>query len=176
MDNPMSNLHFKFMSLSFALRDFFRSPNSILKETNIKHGFHILDYGCGPGSYSLAAGKLVGESGKVYALDIHPFAVRSVQKRASKKGITNIETISSDCTTGLKNDSIDIVLLYDTFHDLGEPDRILEELHRVLKPNSIISFTDHHLNEDEIISRIAKSGLFKFLKKGKLTYSFIKEC
>ena len=171
----MNNVHFKLMTLSFALRDYFRPPCNFLKEANIKQGFRILDYGCGPGSYSLAATELVGESGKMYALDIFPQAVEYVQRRALKKGITTIETINSECATGLESGSIDVVLLYDTFHDLSDPGKVLKELHRVLKPHSVLSFTDHHLKEEEIISRISTNGLFKYLKKGKLTYSFIKE-
>ena len=77
MDNPISNIHFRLMSLSFKFRDLFLLPGNILEEVDIKTGFHILDYGCGPGSYSLAASKLVGETGKVYALDNHPLAVQT---------------------------------------------------------------------------------------------------
>ena len=70
---------------------------------------------------------------------------------------------------------MDVVLLCDTFHMLSEPDGVLAELHRVLKPNGILSFSDHHLPEGEIISGITGSGLFGLLSKGKYTYSFTKE-
>jgi len=170
----MSNIFEKGMYLFFRFRDLFFPPQKILREVDIQPGFHILDYGCGSGSYSIPAGELVGESGKVYSLDIYPLAVETVQKLASKKKITNIETICSDCATGLKDSSIDVVLLYDTFHDLSNPDGVLKELHRILKPNSILSFSDHHMKEDEILPEITNTGLFKLLKKGKWTYSFMK--
>jgi ubiquinone/menaquinone biosynthesis C-methylase UbiE len=134
----------------------------------------MLDFGCGPGSYSIAAAKLVGESGKVYAVDIHPLAIKSVQKRASKNGLKNIETIFTDGQTGLENNSIDLVLMYDVFHGLQNPDGILEELHRILKDDAVLCFDDHHMKEDEIRSRLTRSGLFKFLEKKKLTYLFQK--
>jgi len=175
MDNPMNNLHFKFMSFGYIFRDWFLPPRKIVEEVDIQPGFHILDYGCGPGSYSIAAAELVGKSGKVYALDIHPLAVQSVQRLASKNGMTNIETICSDCATGLKDGSIDVVLLYDIFHELSSPNGVLKELHRILKPNSILSFSDHHMKEDEMLHEITNMGLFKLLKKGKRTYSFAKE-
>lgn len=175
MGEPVSNFHFRLMSFSLAFRDLFQSCRDIVEEAGIMPGFHLLDYGCGPGSYTIAAAELVGESGAVYALDIHPLALQSVQKRASKKGFENVETIRSDCKTGLEDCSIDVVLLYDVFHGLSDPDGILEELHRVLKPNAILSFSDHHMKEDEILFRVAKSGLFSLSKKGKKTYSFSKE-
>ncbi len=165
------NLQFKLMALNFRFRDLFLPPGEVLKEAGIEPGFYLLDYGCGPGSYSLAAAHIVGETGKVYALDVNPFAIQYVRKKASK----NIETILSDCKIGLKDCSIDCVLLYDTFHLLTNPDAVLEELHRVMRPGSILSFSDHHMKEDEIIEGMTRRGLFRWLKKGKRTYTFSKE-
>jgi len=72
MAETISNTHFRFMTLALKIRDIFKSPVNVLKEANIKVGDTVLDFGCGPGSYSLAAAKLSGESGKIYSLDKHP--------------------------------------------------------------------------------------------------------
>lgn len=175
MDQPKPNFGFKFMSITFKLRDLLSPRINILKEVGIEPGFHVLDYGCGPGGYITPLVELVGKQGRVYALDIHPLAVQSVQRIASKRQLMNVETIHSDCKTGLPDGSVDAVLLYDTFHDLGAPDKVLEELHRVLKPDGILSFSDHHLKENEIVSGVTGGGLFKLSKKGEKTYSFSKE-
>ncbi len=175
MDKPVSNFHFRAMTFILKLRDFFLPPMNILKEVGIKPGFRVLDYGCGPGSYIIATAEMVGKSGKIYALDINPLAIQSVKSITSKKQLTNVETILSDCKTGLPDDSMDVVLLYDTLHLLSEPDRVLEELHRVLKSDGILSLSDHHMIENEIISEVTKSGLFKLVRKGKRTYSFLKD-
>jgi len=174
MDKPMRNLDFRFMSLSFIFRDIFLPRKNILAEVGINPGFSILDYGCGSGSYTIPAAQLVGESGKVYSLDIHPLAVQQVQKVVAKKRLTNIETILSDCATALPDESIDVVLLYDTLHNLSEPDKVLAELHRVVKPSGILSVNDHHLKEQEIITKITGKGFFRLLRKGKRVYNFQK--
>jgi len=174
MDKPMSNFTFRFMSFGFRFRDIFFPPRNILKRVGIKLGFCVLDYGCGPGSYSIAAAELAGKSGKVYALDIHPLAIQQVQNAASKRKLANIETIRSNCTTGLPDESVDVVLLFDTFHELSKPNEVLEELHRVLKPTGILAFSDHHMKEAEIMSGTGDKGLFKLLRKGKRGYSFVK--
>ena len=170
----MPNLHFRFMSLIFAFQDLHLPRVNILREVGIQRGFGVLDYGCGPGSYIIPLAELVGESGKIYALDIHPLAIRKVHSIASKKQLANVETILSDCQTGLADNSLDLVLLYDIFHDLSDPNRILEELHRVLKPEGILSFSDHHMKENEIVSGVTNSGLFKLATRGKRTYTFSK--
>jgi len=175
MDKVESNLGFRLMAFSYKFRDFFRSRIDILKEVGIKLGDHVLDYGCGPGSYVIPISELVGKDGRVYGLDIHPLAIQRVQRIASAKQLTNVETICADCRTGLLDNSLDAVLLYDVFHKLSEPDAVLEELHRVLNTNGVISFSDHHMKEDEIVSKVTKSGLFRLSRKGKRTYSFLKE-
>jgi ubiquinone/menaquinone biosynthesis C-methylase UbiE len=175
MDKPKPNWDFKLMSLTYKFRDLFLPRMNILKEVGIKPGFHVLDYGCGPGSYIIPLAELVGKSGKIYALDIHPLAIQMVQNIASKRQLANVETICSDCKTGLPDNSLDVVLLYDTFHDLSDPNGVLEELHRVLKPNGFLSFSDHHMKENEIVSKVTNRGLFRLSRKGKRTCSFLKE-
>jgi ubiquinone/menaquinone biosynthesis C-methylase UbiE len=172
MDKPMPDLHFRFMALGFRFRDLVKPRGDVLAEVGIQPGSRVLDYGCGAGSYTVVASELAGAGGRVYALDIHPLALEGVRKAASKRGLANIETIRSDCATGLDDGSVDVVLLYDTFHNLGDQDGVLKELHRVLRPEGTLSFSDHHMDEDEITSRLTASGLFKLMGKGENTHSF----
>ncbi|MEA1870174.1 MAG: class I SAM-dependent methyltransferase [Euryarchaeota archaeon] len=173
MDKPEPNLHFRIMSFAFGFRDIFLPRKNILEEVGITPGVGVLDYGCGSGGYITAAAELVGDSGKIYALDIHPLAIECARRIASRNHLLNVETIQSDCATGLPDGSIDVVLLYDVFHKLSDPDSVLAELHRVLTPDGILSFSDHHLNEDELVSGVTGGGLFELSKKGGKTYSFL---
>jgi ubiquinone/menaquinone biosynthesis C-methylase UbiE len=147
---------------------------NILKEVDIEAGFHVLDYGCGPGSYIVPLAELVGKSGKIYALDVHPLAIQAVQRLASRNRLENIQTILSDRKTELPPNSVDLVLLYDILHDLDNASGVLAELHRILKPKGVLSVSDHHLKEEEIISRVTSAGLFKLSTKGKGTFSFLR--
>ena len=174
MDTPMEDSHFRTMCLMYKFRDLFLPRKNILRELDIKPGFQILDFGCGPGSYSIVAARLVGDSGKVYALDIHPSAIQRVENLASRKGLANVETIQSDCATGLKDESMDAAFLYDILHHLSEPDAVLKELHRVVKPDGTLSVNDHHLEEEDIRSRISSGGLFRMSKRGKRIHNFTK--
>ena len=174
MDKPKSDLDFRLMSFMYKFRDLFSPRTKVMQEVGIQPGFHVLDYGCGPGSYIVALAKMVGSSGEIYALDIHPFAIQIVKKLASNRGLINVKTIQSACKTGLADTSIDVVLLYDTFHDLSEPNNVLRELHRVLKPTGILSFSDHHMKDTDILSMVTAGDLFKLLSRGKKTYTFDK--
>ena len=138
--------------------DLFIPRKGILAEVGIRPGFSVLDYGCGSGSYITAAAELVGGSGKIYALDIHPLAIEHARRIASRNHLTNVEVIQSDCATGLSDDSVDVALLCDMFHKLSDPDSVLEELRRVLKPDEVLSFSDRHLKEGEIVSLHQRRG------------------
>ena len=117
----------------------------------------------------------MGESGRVYALDIHLRALQRVQNLASKRQLTNVETIRSDCKTGLPDHSVDVVLLYDIFHMLSAPQAVLAELHRVLKKDGMLSFSDHHMREKDILSGVTNGQLFELAGQSKRTYSFSKQ-
>jgi len=170
MDGQKPDLGFKMMAITFKIRDFFSPRAKVLAEVGIRPGWSVLDYGCGPGGYIKDTAELAGPEGKIYALDIHPSAVAMVDAL----GLKNVKTILSDCDTGLESGSLDAVLLYDTFHDLSESQRIIQELHRVLKPGGLLSFSDHHMQEDDILASVA-NGRFELARKGKKTYTFRKK-
>ena len=174
MERPQPNSSFRLMSLTFKVRDFVSPRMRVLEEVGIQPGFRVLDYGCGPGSYIPPLAELVGETGRVYALDFHPLAITMVQSIINKRRLANVETIHSDCNTGLPDSSLDVVMVYDTLHDLHDRNTVLEELHRVLKPDGVLSVHDHHLEGDELVSKVAGSGLFQLSRKGKRTCAFVK--
>ncbi|MFW9989308.1 MAG: class I SAM-dependent methyltransferase [Candidatus Odinarchaeota archaeon] len=170
----MSNAHFRFMIKHFKMRDQNYPPYQKIKKTKIKEGSIVLDYGCGPGSYTIAAAKIVGDKGKVYAADIHPLALEEVNKRANENKLKNIETVLTNCDTHLEDNSVDVALLLDIYHHLSNPEIILKELHRVLKDNGSLSVDDHHYKDDEIRSKIIVYGLFKFIERKEELFNFIK--
>ena len=108
------------------------------------------------------------------ALDIHPLAIESVEDITIKNRLGNVKTIHSDCATGLPDQSIDVVLLYDTFHDLDNPEEVLQEIKRILKPEGILSFSDHHMKDKAIKEKMTKGDLFNLVKKNHKTYTFSK--
>ena len=167
----MSRVGFSLMSFAFKVRDIIIPRKDVLKEVRIEPGFYVLDYGCGPGSYNAPLIELVGTSGVIYALDIHPSAIKKVRKIAAQRAVSNIKTIESDCDTGLPDNHLDVVLLYDTFHNLCRPEDVLRELQRVLKPGGILSFSDHHMDEQDILAKVTETGLFTLSAKVKKTYT-----
>jgi ubiquinone/menaquinone biosynthesis C-methylase UbiE len=168
------NLRFSLMASMFRVRDWLLPPGRKLEEAGVRAGHLVLDFGCGPGSYSLQAAKMVGEGGRVYCQDILSVAVAQVRKAAAKLGLSNMEFICSGLETGLESETMDVVLLYDILHHLREPERVLQELHRVLKADGVLSVSDHHLKEEAILAEVTRAGGFALSRQGAHTYSFSK--
>jgi len=158
--------------LCFDTRNWLQPPRRNLEEAGLQPGWHVLDFGCGVGGHSIAAARLVGETGRVYAADVKPLMVEQARKRAASRRLTNVAGIVTDCATGLESRSLDAALLYDVFHDLGQPGQVMEELARVLKSEGILSFSDHHLKDSEIIAGVTAGGRFKPVRRELLTWTF----
>lgn len=172
MDTAISPFKFQRMSWMLTLRDLLVPPEEIMDEVDIQPGFKVLDYGCGTGSFTFEAAKRAGPEGRVYALDIHPLALEKVQKGALRKGLVNIETVLTSCITQIVPGSIDVVLFYYVLHWLTDPDCVLRELHRVLKPDGLLSFRDPYMKEEEILTTVTGKGWFRLSGKGEKTYRF----
>jgi ubiquinone/menaquinone biosynthesis C-methylase UbiE len=174
-DKPMSDIHFRFMSFGYVFRDLWHGNlRAKLEKIGIREGQTVLDFGCGPGSYTIPAAQIVGEKGKVYALDIHPLAIKAVEEKAKKKKLANITTILSDRDTGLPDESVDVVLLYDTIHVIKDKPALLKGLHLVLKRNGFLSVTDHHLKGNEMLEIVEGTGLFSLGERDKGLFNFKK--
>lgn len=156
----LSNTVFRMMAFYLGLRHRLEDVRKPLAKAGIKEGQTVLDFGCGPGHYAIAAAKMVGAKGKVYALDIHPLAAQSVEKKAKKAGLTNITTILSDKGTGLPDRSVDIALAYDMIHMVKDKQALARELHRVLKPNGLLSVIVGHIKVEEVLKILEEDGLF----------------
>ena len=72
-----------------------KNAYEVLAEVGVRAGMAVLDFGCGSGTYTIPAAKLVGEGGRVYALDINKRALDRMEKKARKEGLKNIVRIDS---------------------------------------------------------------------------------
>ena len=162
MKKKQSNFSYRLLSLWIKLRSPSRKPKETLIKLGIKEGQIILDYGAGPGAYSIPAAELVGSSGKVYSADIHPMAKKIVEKKAMKQNLTNVDALLVNINTGITERSVNSVLLFDVFHIISEKSRLIKELHRVLQTGGKLFILPDHLTNAEIKEFIKSDGLFTF--------------
>lgn len=156
----MPNWSFRAMAWALRLMERFKKPGERLAKAGLERGQVVLEYGCGVGSFTIPAAQMVGTEGTVYAVDIHPLAIDAVEKRARKQQLANVRTILSDRNTGLADESVDVVLLYDTLHLVRDKQALLGELHRVLKPSGLLSADHEHTARDSFLATMTTGNLF----------------
>jgi len=165
----MSNTSFRMMTLFFNVLDFFYPyVGRRIKEFGIEEGMTVVDYGCGPGRYATKFAELVGEKGKVYALDIHELAIEGVEKRIKKQNPRNIQPILTDgYNSTLLDDTADVVCAIDMFWIIKQPREFLGELKRIAKKDGTLIIDDGHQPRSETKRKILDSGLWDIVEETK---------
>jgi ubiquinone/menaquinone biosynthesis C-methylase UbiE len=171
----ISSLNFRGLALFLRLRERSGEPQKQIESLRLRPGQVVLDYGCGIGSYSLPAARALGEEGTVYALDIHPLAVETVQKRSRQESLSNVRTIRSGLDTGLPDESVDVVLLYDVLHHVHDKGALVRELHRILKTDGLLSVIPDHMEESELLKIVQAGRRFSLQPRHTNSFEFAKQ-
>jgi ubiquinone/menaquinone biosynthesis C-methylase UbiE len=134
-------VHFRLISFIHEdLYKLFRDPYRVLKSAGLKSGQEVLEVGCGPGFFTIPAARLVGEGGMVCALDVNSVALDKVRQKVEQEGVTNVRTTLADAgQTGLADESFDLIFVFGLGHVVGGADRMMTELHRLLKAGGTLS-------------------------------------
>ncbi len=179
----MPLITFKIMTAIMSVRKLFRNIADEIKYVGIEPGYHILDFGCGPGFNTIPAAKIIGSNGTIYALDLHKQAADIIKKKAEKHKLKNIETIISDCETGLDDNTIDVVYLHNTLPLIKNKENVLDEIHRILKPDGKLSYMsrsisrikgDDSMNDKQLTQYLEAENRFKLIKNKNNHLIFVK--
>ncbi len=127
-------------AMESRLRYRFFGPDSILKGVELR-GQNVLEIGCGTGFFSIPAASVIGEEGRLTAMDVLPESVELVWRKAQAAGLRNLRAIAADARqTNLDSASIDTVLLFGVIPAPMLPlAQLLPEMHRVLKPRGCLA-------------------------------------
>jgi len=124
----------------------FSHPQSNILQLGLREGMKVADLGVGSGAYTLAAAGAVGESGRVYAIDIHEEMLRFVEDAARSHGYTTVETIWGDIEnrggTKLKDNAIDVAVLSNLLFQVENKEGVVSEIKRILKSGGKVLVVD----------------------------------
>jgi ubiquinone/menaquinone biosynthesis C-methylase UbiE len=155
----MPDFAFRFMRLLFVIYYFLKPARKYLIKFGIKKGDTVVDYGCGTGAFTKPASVMVGENGRVYAVDVHELAIESVESIIKKHHLRNVYPVKSDGTrTSITDNEADIVFALDMFHMVKDTDLFLKEICRITKRTGILYIEDGHQPRLDSRAKIMKSG------------------
>lgn len=171
---PHSKIVYKFIAwtLGNPLRRLTMNANKILTRMGVQGGQTILEVGCGPGFFTIPAARRV-EDGIIYALDLYPMMIENVEKKVRKHRLENVKTINSHASsTGLNDESINLILCIDVLSDISDINPTLQEMHRILKSDGILSVYEPHTGlepgtwkPERSIKELTTSGLFSLQRR-----------
>ncbi len=125
------------MNASKLIHDGFVNPSKVARIFDLKEGMKFADFGSGSGAYVLEGAKLVGNTGKVYAIDIQKDLLIRLKQQAFLHGYDNITFLWCDFenegATELPRDSIDVVLMSNVLFQLYNKKGAFVEARRILK-------------------------------------------
>jgi ubiquinone/menaquinone biosynthesis C-methylase UbiE len=165
----MSNLSYRAMAATFAVVDLVR-PRAAQRAAGfgVEPGMTVVDYGCGPGRHTVPLARLVGQRGRVYAVDIQKLAVAAVGRKAAKLDLENVvPVVAIGYDSTLPSAVADMVFALDMFFNIAEPDRFLREVQRILKPEGVLVIDPGHEPRSETKRKIAAAGLFELVAEAQ---------
>ena len=133
---------------------------------HIKPGSTVADIGAGGGWFSVRAARRVAPNGRVIAEEINPKAIASIQQRAKREHLGNIETLlGTPDDPKLAPDSLDAALMLKVYHEIAHPPLVLASLRAALKPGARFGIIDRHgngadhgLNEPIVRAEVEAAG------------------
>jgi ubiquinone/menaquinone biosynthesis C-methylase UbiE len=152
-----------FLTITFMhdnpLLPFFKNPYKLLEAAGLKKGQKVLEVGCGPGFFTIPAAHIVGEEGRVYALDVNPYAIERVRGKIARGGIKNVVPLLANAAdTGLPERSIDLAFLVGLGYIAGGLKNVLFEIHRILRPGGVLSFENTRGSREKLVEEVEREG------------------
>lgn len=124
-------------------REVFHQREEILKACRISPGSVVADIGAGTGLFTRAFSPLVGEQGRVIAVDISKNFLEHIQSTSEKLRQQNVETVlGKDVSANLPEGSIDLAFICDTYHHFEFPQKMMASIFNALKPGGRLIVVD----------------------------------
>lgn len=159
----------------------FSEPGKNIEQFGVDPGMKVADLGSGAGFYSLALSRYVGDTGKVFAVDVQQELLTKLKNEAIRQNISNIEIVWGDFEhklgSTIAENSMDRVVIANTLFQTRDKEGVFEEAKRILKTKGTLLVVDwsdsfgglgpqtHHLfKEDQSIALAQKNGL-DFVRK-----------
>lgn len=153
--------------LSFTLTNAFRrlahDPVRILRPF-VREGDAVLDVGCGPGFFTVPLARMVGDRGRVYAVDIQAAMLTRTERRAARAGVLDrVRTVLADRTSLRLPERADFALVFWVAHEVDDPGRFFAEIRNALEPRGRLLLIEPRVHVsltryDEIVMAAVQAG------------------
>jgi len=140
--------------------------SKLLPPLKIKPGEAVVDMGAGSGYYTFRLAQIVGDKGKVYAVDIQPEMLAIIKKRMEQDDVKNIALVrGAETDPKLPKNAIDLIFMVDVYHEFSHPYEMTEAMIKALKPGGRLVFVEFRLEDDNVPIKLVHKMTEKQVKK-----------
>jgi FkbM family methyltransferase len=126
-------------------------PDLALRLLRIAKGATVADIGAGSGYMTVRLAKIVGPTGRVYANDIQPGMLDLLQKNVAKARLANVTPVLGAVDDPkLPAASIDLAIMVDVYHELSQPQRMLQRLKESLKTGGRLVLWEYRAEDPQV--------------------------
>jgi len=156
-------------TLNNRIRRFLEPPNRLIAKLGLKATDVVMDFGCGPGFYTIPIAKVVA---KTIAADVSSRMLEKTASNAKKSNATVDLLMTHGTAIKLGDESVDLVFLNHVFHEITDRPKVLGEFLRVMKRSGRLAIVERTrgglfawkpgppiINQAEIIEELEQAGL-----------------
>jgi ubiquinone/menaquinone biosynthesis C-methylase UbiE len=124
----------------------FMVPEVLATHFHLRPGDHVGDFGAGVGSFEPILSRLVGPTGRVYAVEIQKSLVEALVAKIQSGRLSNVEAIwgdlEADNGTKIKDGALDVVLMINCLFQLEDKPMAIREMMRALRSGGKLLIVD----------------------------------
>lgn len=122
-------------------RDAWQKPEEILDALHLKPTSIVADIGAGTGYFSVRIARRIPD-GKIFAADIESDMVSYLGERARREHLINIVPVLATAGAANLPEPVDVVLIVDTYHHIGNRPQYFAKLKSSLRPGGWLAIVD----------------------------------
>ena len=132
-------------------RELEEDPELAMRLLRVERGSSVADVGAGSGYFTIRLARAVGTAGKVYAVDIQSGMLELLKQKLARERLTNvIPVLAAEDDPRLPEQSLDLVLMVDVYHELSSPQVTLAHLKRALKPGGRLVLLEYRAEDPNV--------------------------
>ena len=147
--------------------------STLFKLLEIKPGSTAADIGAGSGVLTERLARAVGPKGTVYAVDIQDEMLALLNERMKAKGIENVVPVLGKIDDPkLEDDSVDLMLLVDVYHEFSHPHEMVAAMAEGLRPGGRIVLVEYRKEDPRVPIKVIHKMTEKQVKRELLRPEF----
>jgi SAM-dependent methyltransferase len=126
-------------------RDAWQKPDEVVRALRLAPDAAVADLGSGTGYFAVRLARALPR-GRVYGADLEPDMVRHLNERAVREKLTHLRSHLAAASDAKIPAPVDLVLVVDTYHHIGQRPRYFSDLRKSLTPKGRVAIVDFRLD------------------------------